>query len=63
LSRGLPQTDCFDLIYRHGLDIDTSGQCLAMGSTTGHLWLSDDQGDSWQALAGNLPPIYALRFA
>jgi hypothetical protein len=34
-----------------------------MGSTTGHLWLSDDQGDSWQALAGNLPPIYALRFA
>ena len=63
LSRGLPQTDCFDLVYRHGLAIDTSGQCLAMGSTTGHLWLSDDQGDNWQAVAGNLPPIYALRFA
>lgn len=63
LSRGLPQTDCFDLVYRHALEVDGSGQCLAMGSTTGHLWLSDDQGDSWQALAGNLPPIYALRFA
>jgi hypothetical protein len=63
LSRGLPQTDCFDLVYRHALEVDESGQCLAMGSTTGHLWLSDDQGDSWQALAGNLPPIYALRFA
>jgi photosystem II stability/assembly factor-like uncharacterized protein len=63
LSQGLPQTDCFDLVYRHALEVDESGQCLAMGSTTGHLWLSDDQGDSWQALAGNLPPIYALRFA
>jgi photosystem II stability/assembly factor-like uncharacterized protein len=63
LSRGLPQTDCFDLVYRHALEVDESGQRLAMGSTTGHLWLSEDQGDSWQALAGNLPPIYALRFA
>lgn len=63
LSRGLPQTDCFDLVYRHALEVDESGQRLAMGSTTGHLWLSDDQGDSWQALAGNLPPIHALRFA
>ncbi|HBX57292.1 WD40/YVTN/BNR-like repeat-containing protein [Pseudomonas sp. UBA2684] len=63
LSTGLPQADCFDLVYRHGLQVDASGRCLALGSTTGHLWLSDDQGDSWQALAGNLPPIYALCFA
>lgn len=63
LSQGLPQRDCFDLVYRHGLQVDERGQCLAMGSTTGHLWLSADQGDSWQVLAGNLPPIYALRFA
>lgn len=63
LSQGLPQADCFDLVYRHALEVDESGQRLAMGSTTGHLWLSDDQGDSWQALAGNLPPIHALRFA
>ncbi|SDG55790.1 hypothetical protein SAMN05216603_102287 [Pseudomonas benzenivorans] len=63
LSRGLPQAECFDLVYRHGLEIDEHGQCLALGSTTGHLWLSEDQGDSWQALAGHLPPIHALRFA
>ena len=63
LSTGLPQEQCYDLVYRHGLAVDGSGQCLALGSTTGHLWLSADQGDSWQLLAGHLPPIYALRFA
>lgn len=62
LERGLPQTLCYDLVYRHGLDVDDDGQCLAMGSTTGHLWLSEDQGDSWNLLAGHLPPIFAVRF-
>lgn len=62
LRAGLPQQDCYDLIYRHGLAVDDSGTHLLMGSTTGHLWASDDAGDSWQSVADNLPPIYALRF-
>lgn len=62
LRTGLPQQDCFDLVYRHGLDVDASGNLLVMGSTTGNLWLSEDQGDSWQLLAGHFPPIYAVRF-
>ncbi|MCY1312860.1 hypothetical protein D9M70_633270 [compost metagenome] len=62
LERGLPQKSCYDLVYRHGLDVDDSGQCLAMGSTTGHLWLSEDAGDSWDLVAGHLPPIFAVRF-
>jgi hypothetical protein len=33
-----------------------------MGSTTGNLWLSEDQGDSWMMVAGHFPPIYAVRF-
>ncbi|MNG36728.1 hypothetical protein D3C84_1238580 [compost metagenome] len=49
-------------MYRHGLDVDGSGQCLAMGSTTGHLWVSGDQGDSWVLAAGHLPPIFAVRW-
>ena len=36
---------------------------LAMASTTGGLWLSEDQGDSWQAVSVNLPPVYAVTFA
>ena len=63
LHAGLPQTDCYDLVYRHGLDVDATGDCLAMGSTVGGLWLSEDQGQSWQCVAAHLPPIYAVRFA
>lgn len=63
LSAGLPQTACYDLVYRHGLDVDASGRWLAMGSTSGSLWVSSDHGDSWGCAAANLPPIYAVRFA
>jgi photosystem II stability/assembly factor-like uncharacterized protein len=62
LRRGLPQADCYDIVYRHGLAVDASGRLLLMGSTTGHLWTSDDAGDSWQQVAAYLPPIYAVRF-
>ena len=62
LSRGLPQEPCYDLVFRHGLDIDATGNRLIMGSTTGNLWFSEDQGESWQNLSHYLPPIYAVRF-
>lgn len=62
LRNGLPQQHAYDLIYRHGLDIDHSGERLAFGSTTGGLWLSEDQGDHWQTLSTSLPPIHAVRF-
>lgn len=63
LRRGLPQEHAYDLVYRHGMDIDGSGDRLVMGSTTGGLWLSEDQGESWQNLSVHLPPIYCVRFA
>ena len=58
---GLPQRDAFDLIYRHGLDVDAAGTQLAMGSTTGSLWVSDNAGEGWQLVNAHLPPIYAVR--
>jgi photosystem II stability/assembly factor-like uncharacterized protein len=58
---GLPQRDAFDLIYRHGLDVDASGTRLAMGSTTGALWTSEDFGESWRLVNAHLPPVYAVR--
>ena len=62
LRAGLPQQDCYDLVYRHGLAIDSTGTGLLMGSTTGGLWASDDAGEQWSALPARLPPIYAVRF-
>jgi photosystem II stability/assembly factor-like uncharacterized protein len=63
LSRGLPQAWAYDLVLRHALDVDASGDRLLFGSTTGNLWVSEDQGDSWSALANHLPPIYCVKFA
>jgi hypothetical protein len=63
LRDGLPQEHAYDLTYRHGLDIDATGDRLAFGSTTGSLWVSENQGDSWQYVSEHLPPIYAVRFA
>ena len=62
LDRGLPSPS-FDLIYRHALDVDDTGSVLAMGSTTGGLWISEDGGESWRTLSTYLPPIYAVRFS
>jgi photosystem II stability/assembly factor-like uncharacterized protein len=63
LRDGLPQRDAFELIYRHGLDVDENGERLAMGSTTGALWVSEDAGERWQLVNAHLPPIYAVGFA
>jgi hypothetical protein len=63
LRRDLPQQHAYDLVYRHGLDVDETGDRLVFGTTGGSLWTSEDQGDSWQAVAHHLPPIYCVRFA
>lgn len=62
ITRGLPQQHAYDLVYRHALDVDDEGRALIFGSTTGSLWVSEDGGDSWQALSSHLPPVYAVRF-
>jgi hypothetical protein len=62
LRAGLPQQHAYDVTYRHALDVDATGNRLAFGSTTGSLWVSEDQGDSWQCVAEHLPPIYCARF-
>jgi hypothetical protein len=60
-DRGLPAPS-YDLVYRHALDIDATGNVLAMGSTTGGLWISTDGGESWRTVSTALPPVYAVRF-
>jgi photosystem II stability/assembly factor-like uncharacterized protein len=62
LTTGLPEAPSYDLVYRHGLAIDDSGDGLAMGSTTGNLWVSDDGGEHWAPLSQTLPPIYQVAF-
>lgn len=62
LTVGLPDPPAYDLVYRHAFELDESGQILAMGSTTGSLWVREDQGDRWELLTSHLPPVYCVRF-
>jgi hypothetical protein len=62
LGDGLPAVHAYDLVYRHALEVDASGEVLAMGSTTGSLWISEDGGEHWQTVAANLPPVHFTRF-
>ncbi len=63
LTQGLPQQHAYDLVYRHALDLAPDGEQLVFGSTTGSLWVSEDQGDAWQTVSTHLPPVYVTRFA
>ena len=62
LRNGLPQDHAYDLVYRHSLAIDDTGDRLAIGSTTGGLWTTADGGDQWATVSTQLPPIHAVRF-
>ncbi len=59
---GLPDSHAYHLVYRHCLDVDGSGKRLAMGSTTGGLWVSESAGESWTCISRDLPPIHCVRF-
>jgi hypothetical protein len=63
LDKGLPGSHAYDIVFRHALAGDETGDRLAFGSTTGNLWVSEDQGDSWQTVSSTLPPVHAVRFA
>jgi hypothetical protein len=63
LRDGLPQDQCYDLVYRHGLAVADDGLRLLMASTTGGLWASMDGGENWQTVSTTLPPAYAVCFA
>ena len=63
LREGLPQRHAYDLVYRHALSVDETGEWLAFGSTSGGMWISENGGDCWTTLDARLPPVAAVRFA
>lgn len=63
LREGLPAEPAYDLVYRHGLTVEADGERLALGSTSGGVWIGEAGGERWQAVAARLPPVHALVFA
>ena len=57
---GLPQEHCYDIVYRHALV--SQGNDLLFGTTTGNLFSSTDEGESWDVVSNYLPMIYCIEF-
>ena len=61
LTAGLPQQDCYHDILRSALAVDTLPSCgLYFGTTGGQVYASADSGDSWMAIARDLPAVYSV---
>jgi photosystem II stability/assembly factor-like uncharacterized protein len=64
LDSGLPQRDAHIGVLREGMAIDTYDQPgLYFGTSTGQLFASVDEGDSWREIASYLPAISSVEVA
>lgn len=64
MTKGLPQEQAFMGVYRDSLCTDTLPSAgIYMGTNTGQLWVSADDGDSWKMVTQNLPPICSVEAA
>lgn len=61
LNNGFPAEHAFWTVYRQGMAADGGDRVgLYLGTTSGELWNSDDEGDSWRLIARNLPDILSV---
>jgi hypothetical protein len=64
LTRGLPQEKVFVSVMREGMATDRRDPAgVYFGTNTGKIFASRDEGDSWDTLADNLPPVYSVETA
>ncbi len=64
LGRGLPQEDAHLGVLREGLAIDTLDvPGLYFGTSTGQVFASADEGESWSEIASYLPAISSVEVA
>ena len=64
LERGLPQHGAHVGVLREGMAIDSYDiPGLYFGTSTGQLFASADEGDSWSEIASYLPPISSVEVA
>ena len=61
LTRGLPQQDCYVNVYRDAMAVDTLDSAgIYFGTTGGQVYASADSGDSWAAIARDLPAVLSV---
>ncbi|MEZ4954141.1 MAG: sialidase family protein [Saprospiraceae bacterium] len=55
LRNGLPQDTCFDIVFRHSLF--RKNGVMVFGTTTGNLYLSENDGETWMCISNNLARV------
>jgi hypothetical protein len=60
-SKGLPQKDAYLQVLREGLTSDRENPAgIYVGTTNGQVYYSRNEGDSWEQMAGYLPPVLSV---
>ena len=61
LTRGLPQKDAFCGVYREGMSMDQGNPAgVYFGTSSGKIFASRTEGDSWYLLADDLPSVVSV---
>jgi photosystem II stability/assembly factor-like uncharacterized protein len=61
LTKGLPQKDCYVNVLRDAMAVDSLDKCgIYFGTTGGQVYGSSDAGDSWNAIARDLPAVFSV---
>lgn len=61
---GLPQVDAYLSVLRDGMAVDRLEPAgVYIGTSSGQLFASADEGETWRTLAGHLPPIQSVEVA
>lgn len=61
LTNGLPQKDCYVNVLRDAMSTDTLDPCgIYFGTTGGQVYASADGGDTWTAIARDLPAVLSV---
>ncbi len=61
LTKGLPQANCYHNVLRDASSVDTLDQAgIYFGTTGGQVYASADDGDSWRAIATDLPRVLSV---
>jgi hypothetical protein len=64
LDAGLPKHDAWLTVKRQAMSADARDPVgLYVGTTSGDLWMSRDEGKRWNCIARHLPEIYAVETA
>jgi photosystem II stability/assembly factor-like uncharacterized protein len=61
LTKGLPQSNCYVDVFREAMAVDSLDACgIYFGTTGGQVYASNDEGDSWTAIAQDLPAVLSV---